>query len=329
MLIRADGGSQVGFGHFVRSCALASYLSRDFDCIFTSYSHDGAPNAYQLGLAKASGARWMPLPGGSLEEADGEFLDLIERTGADTVVLDNYYYSTEYQRSVRQRCRRLVCIDDMPTKHIVADLLITVCPLRREDFSLEAGADFLGGPEWMFLRQPFLTPVPERVRTVPPRRVVMAMGGADPHRVTPKLLGILRDIDPGLEIDVVAGPTVFTGIHGVNVNGVNIHSQIGAGEMCALMDRADLGIFPASSVCIEAFSRRLPVAAGHYADNQQPFYDYGVRHGWFAPLGSLLDPEPELRQRMQRVLSMENARPAVNFDPVKNKEIIISKFKEL
>ncbi|MCM1490141.1 MAG: hypothetical protein NC095_04875 [Muribaculum sp.] len=49
IIFRADGGGRTGYGHFIRSLALASYLKDDFDCHFTTYnSVDKIPTDYQF-----------------------------------------------------------------------------------------------------------------------------------------------------------------------------------------------------------------------------------------------------------------------------------------
>lgn len=312
VVLRADAGSSIGYGHFVRTVALAAYLSRDFDCRVASRNPDNdGMTPYQLALVAEAGARPVNLPMRGREPFDEAFLGMI--SPGDVVVLDNYYYDTDYQTRVKSRCRALVCIDDVHDRHFVSDVVMTFCPLSRDCFSLDADTRFFGGIGWSFLRAPFLeTPLPEwRVRArlgdnkpghAIVRRVAMAMGGADPFRLTGKIVAMLRELSPGLEIDVLAGDAVR--MDSIPDSGVRVHRKAGAAEITDIFDHADLGIFPASTVCVEAFSRRLPVAAGHYVGNQKEFYDYGVREGWFRPLGSLLDADDILFGRLRRVLNM-------------------------
>lgn len=272
VLLRADAGRRTGFGHYIRTSALADILSDGFECELVSYDTES----------------------GAVAGHNEDFLRLI-RPG-DVVVLDNYFYDTGYQREVRSRCRALVCVDDMHDRHFVADALFSFCPLSREVFSLEDYTRFYGGLEWAFLRAPFLRP--QVRREWPPRvaRVALAMGGSDPFGLTDKMIGVLRRAFPGVVIDVIAGrdATVTT----PEGEDLRIWRGVGADMISDIFDCADAGVFPASTVCVEAFARRLPVAAGYFVDNQTDFYRHGVGNGWFLPLGNLLDPPDSLTERL-------------------------------
>lgn len=308
VLMRADAGRSIGFGHFVRTLALARYLADDFRVEVASFNPEGEVSPWQMEQVAESGARFLPVEGTDRDAFDRFFLEKVGKE--DIVVLDNYYFSTAYQREILARGARLVCIDDMHDRHFVSDVVMTFCPLRREEFSLEDSTLFYGGMEWSFLREPFLRPAVER-DAVRPRRVVMAMGGADPQRLTPKILSLLLEADPEIKVEVIAGDTVDAGPS--DPKRVTIHRRLSAGEVAALFDRCDLGVFPASTICVEAFARRLPVAAGYFVDNQEEFFKRGVEAGWFAPLGCLLDGSEELLPRMRRILSGEPLKPAPNF----------------
>lgn len=289
VLLRADAGRRTGFGHYIRTSALADILSDGFECEVVSYDSES----------------------GTMAGHNEAFLRLI-RPG-DVVVLDNYFYDTGYQREVRSRCRALVCVDDMHDRHFVADALFSFCPLSREDFSLEDYTRFYGGLEWAFLRAPFLRP--QLRREWPPRvsRVALAMGGSDPFGLTDKMIGVIRRVFPGVAMEIIAGREVaVTAPEGEDLR---IWRGVGADTIADIFDRADAGVFPASTVCVEAFARGLPVAAGYYVDNQTDFYRHGVGNGWFLPLGNLLDPSDSLVCRLAGNADDSTVRRTAVFPP--------------
>lgn len=326
IIFRADAGSHIGFGHYVRTIALGAYLAPYFDChIVTRNPDSDTPGAYQLQLAEDAGLKIIEIGGRTREKFDPVFINKINAT--DIVVLDNYYYETEFQKKVREKCKALVCIDDMHDRHFVADILMTFCPLKREDFSLEPYTKFFGGIEWSFLRQPFLRPQSKRRPDhKEPRQIVIAMGGADPLHLTDKIISILQRINPELKISVIAGSTVQV-THNTG-NGVTVFHNANAKEIAELFDTSDMGIFPASTVCVEAISRNLPIAAGYYVDNQEEFYKYGVKQGWFKPLGCLLDDENTIEKRIREALSAKSTVD-IYFDFNSQKEKIIRIFRNL
>ncbi len=324
IVLRADGSGTTGYGHFIRSLALAGYLKDDFYCLFTTYnSVEHVPTEYQLGeIAKV--CDYMPITGHGLEEANTDFLSKL-RPG-DIVVLDNYYYSTVYQQAVKDKGCKLVCIDDIHDRHMACDLLMTACPLKGEDFSTEPYTRFIGGIEWAFLREPFLRP--NRDCRISDRldRVVLAMGGADPFSLTDKMIRIVHKVLPVSEIHVMAGDTVAISDESAAI--ANIHRRLGAEEIVGLFDSSDLGIFPASTVCMEAFSRNLPVAVGYYVDNQEEFYRYGVGHRLFSPLGNFLDGSSIITERLRDIVENNMPMPA-DIDFRSQKERIVQLFKDL
>ncbi len=324
IIFRADGSGKTGYGHFIRSLALASYLKDDFECYFATYnSVEQTPTDYQLGeIVKV--CDYISIAGRNLDETNADFLSVLNPE--DIVVLDNYYYTTEYQKLIKEKGCKLVCIDDMHDRHMVCDLLLTSCPLKRADFSLEPYTKFVGGIEWAFLREPFLSPNKDRNISKDIKSVVIAMGGADPFNLTNEMINIVHEVLPNAKIQVMAGDTVSMSEESSNI--AVIHRRLSAEAIVTLFDNSDLGVFPASTVCIEAISRMLPVAAGYYVENQEEFYKYGVHKKLFSPLGNLLDDPSIILDRLREVV--ENNRPlsaVINFRGQKDK--IIQLFKEL
>ena len=109
IFFRADASFEIGYGHFIRSLALADMLKDTFDCVFFTCH----PTSYQK------------------QEMDKvcNFVELDESThyevflsylhGDETVVLDNYFFTTDYQRQIKVKGCRLVCIDDMHDKNYI------------------------------------------------------------------------------------------------------------------------------------------------------------------------------------------------------------------
>ncbi|MDE6049891.1 MAG: pseudaminic acid biosynthesis protein PseG [Paramuribaculum sp.] len=333
IIFRADASKSTGYGHFIRSLALAEYLRDDFDCHFFSYNQNeqkegtndnGGITDYQLNEILKRKITPGTIQAGSVDEFNKKFLEQL--TTDDIVVLDNYYYSTEYQQAVKNRAYRLVCIDDVHNRHMVCDLLMTSCPLTREDFSTESYTRFVGGIEWAFLRSPFLMPVKERLNRKEIHRIIIAMGGADAFNLTDKMIGIVSKVFSEAVIDVICGETVI--IRDYDRRNVNIHRMISAQEIANLMDNADIGIFPASTIVIEALSRELPPITGYYVDNQTELYNFGVANGYFTGIGNLLDDAGKIEGRLRGIpADFPTETRKVDFASQKGK--IIELFKAL
>lgn len=324
IVLRADAGKSIGYGHLVRSTALAGYLKEDFDCYFASFGSGPRDLSRKQMLEILKVSTPFCVRGDTIERYDRDFLDQI--CPDDIVVLDNYYFSTEFQRAIKDKGCKLVCLDDVHDRHMLCDILFTPCPLERDDFSLEPHCEFYGGIKWAFLRQPFLAPVPVRNITTDIRKIVMAMGGADAFNLTDKMIHVIHEAMPCAHLDVICGPSVDISEESMRL--ADVHKNLSADQMVSLFDKADTGIFPASTVCIEAFSRKLPVMAGYYVDNQREFHEYGINNGYFASLGCLLDDAGDILSRLETVLLHRHPLPVV-MDFNGQKDRVVQIFKEL
>lgn len=268
IFFRADAGADIGYGHFVRTLALADMLKDAFDCVFVTQ----APTDYQKAeVAKV--CRLIALP--ATEEKFGQFLDLLQ--GDETVVLDNYFYTTDYQCQIKAKGCKLVCIDDMHDRHYVADVVVNHALSEGASFSVESYTELCLGPSWALLRSPFREyAVNEKGRSAvgtnrPVKKVVVCFGGVDTWHLTEKITSVLKNVASVKEIC-----------------SLNNKSKYGAREVADKLAGADMAFVSASTVCLEAMACGTRVAAGYYVDNQKGVYEEYCKHGYILPLGNLL-----------------------------------------
>lgn len=279
-VFKADAGPATGYGHFVRSVALASYLRHvaglELPLLFVSRpDQPGMPlSSFQRLTLDEIEADYISI------SDDQDFPSLLEKD--DVVVLDNYYYSPEYQREVGRHAAAVVCLHDMPGHSFDCRMVISGTPLPRSAYNMAPDTLYYSGLEYIPLREPFFAPVPvARPSLDTGGTVVMAMGGADPLRLAERLAPALRLAFPSSLIVVVGGHDVF------QINGVEVMKGLSAAEMATLFDCSSLGIFPASTVCIEALSRKLPILTGRFTSNQDYLNAYLTKKGYAGSLGDL------------------------------------------
>mgnify|MGYP002559711227 CR=1 FL=1 len=279
IVLRADASKTIGYGHFIRSLALAGYLKEYFDCFFCTFNPlELRPTIYQINEIKKV-CKFIYLDAANQVNYDLKFLNYLK--GGEIVVLDNYYFSTEYQRAIKNKGCKLVCIDGMHARHFVADAVITVTPNDKSKFSMESYTRFLGGIRHTFLRPEFLSVTRSKTSPANIKKVVLAMGGADAFGLTNKMIDVILKEKPNIELSVIAGDTVE--ITHTYKDSINIYKKLTAQEIVNLFLASDLGVFPASTICMEALACKLPVAAGWYVDNQKELYEYGATTGLFEP----------------------------------------------
>jgi UDP-2,4-diacetamido-2,4,6-trideoxy-beta-L-altropyranose hydrolase len=114
--IRTDGGSDIGLGHVVRCMSLAHMLKNDFSIHFFSLE---IPKSFRNEITQNE---WKV----TVIEKETDFLN--ELTGEEIVVLDGYQFDSDYQKEIKSRGSKLVCIDDFHDQHFYADLVINHAP---------------------------------------------------------------------------------------------------------------------------------------------------------------------------------------------------------
>lgn len=173
---RADAGRATGYGHYVRSTALAAMLRKDFDCtVFTA-----EPTEFQRKEAEGI-CKLETLPGD--DSRFGLFLDRLE--GGETVVLDNYFYTDEYIGEIKAKGCKTVLIQDFFGKATAADAMILPCR----------------NPRWALLREPFIDGDHADVREK--GLWVVAIGATDPLGLTGRFVRALEK--RGRKVSVLSG----------------------------------------------------------------------------------------------------------------------------
>lgn len=259
---RADASADIGYGHFVRTLALADMLKDDFECVFVTQS----PTDYQrLEVSKVCALAEVP----ATDKKFGMFLELLQ--GDEIVVLDNYFYDTDYQQAIKDKGCRLVCIDDMHDKHYVADVVINhALGFSVRQFSVEPYTQLCLGQSYALLRKPFLD-IPQKIQHEG-NHVFICFGGADIYNLTCKFVDSI--IDSGLfsEIYTIVGDAYQHRLaleqYKSRHSGLQIFSNIDARAIADLLLQTDLAIVPASSIMWEALSRQVRCIYGYYVDNQ-------------------------------------------------------------
>lgn len=263
IIFRADGGSIVGMGHFIRTLALAEMLKEDFYCIYATQS----PSAYQINAIEKVCQEWINLP--SDESHFPIFLNLLK--GDEIVVLDNYYYTTDYQHCIKSKGCKLVCIDDMHDKHFIADVIINHAEgISESHYIAKKHTKFCLGYQFALLRKEYLIEINNQ--SSKKYSCLVILGGADPLNLTAKIISMIVPLKFQLSIAVVVGAGYNNEHLFKPFNNVELFKGIESSKVFQLMQESELGIFSASTIAIEAIAARLPFICGYYVDNQKEIY---------------------------------------------------------
>lgn len=281
IFFRADASSDIGYGHFIRTLALVDMMKNDFDCTFFTCH----PTPYQVKEMEKI------CPYVVLNETNHFCEFLTHLNGDEIVVLDNYFYGTDYQCVIKQKGCRLVCIDDMHDKHYVADVVINHALIDRSLFDIEPYTKLCLGFDWALLRKPFLDVVNKKnSQDTNIENVAICFGGCDEYDNGGLFIEKVLQMNDVKSITAVVGDAYQPMYKKTTDRRVQYRSRLSADEMASLFCNVDLVICSASSVCIEALACGATVAAGWYVDNQMDFYNLLVNHGLVIPLGNIEQP---------------------------------------
>ena len=209
------------------------------------------------------------------------------------LVLDGYQFDEHYHKAVREAGYRLLVVDDfnhlnrydcdvLLNQNIGADRLV---------YTTSDDTRKLLGPRFALVRSEFLT-VRDKKRETPEKakRILVTMGGADPHNTTVKVLeGLTLLNDPELEVKVVVGPA---NPHLPEIEELVKKAPFTASvlsrvkDMASVMAWADLAATSSSVTSLELAYMGVPMAALVLAENQEGLAAGLVESGAAIELGS-------------------------------------------
>ncbi len=214
LIIRADGGPRLGYGHIMRCLALAQgWQTRGGSCLFVLSSHHPGPEGrlQQAGLPY----RRLASPPGSMTEAL-ELRTLALAQAPAWLVLDGYHFDHSYQQLLKDAGLRLLVIDDLAAvAYYSCDLILNQnLAAAASLYSARSPATrLLLGPQYALLRQEFW-PWRQWRRCQPDQaeRLLVTLGGGDHSPTLAKLVYFpTLEITPGCRSGWPLGLT--TGTH--------------------------------------------------------------------------------------------------------------------
>jgi UDP-2,4-diacetamido-2,4,6-trideoxy-beta-L-altropyranose hydrolase len=282
IIFRADGNSEMGLGHLVRTMALMEMLKESFHCVL--WLRDPGEKV-RLALDLSIAHKLMPVFDSVAEEIESMQRELLR---SDILVLDGYHFDSNYQLALKPFVHKLVSIDDLAETYFYADLVINhgsreiVKRYRTEPYS-----KILAGVQYLLLRKPFIEAALKlRPEVTSIDSLFICMGGADPYNVTNKVLRVALQL-PFLQriVVVVGGAYSFRQELDDQLksldNGkiVSLEKGVSAARMVTLIEQSHLAIAPASSIALEIASVKSGLLTAMVADNQQAIHNMIIENG--------------------------------------------------
>jgi len=269
VVIRADGGPKIGYGHLVRTGALASeLLQHDHGVTYATttpeHVREVCPDGVEIELLQTRGD---PAP-------TREFV----RDHADVTITDSYNVDKTYQQRLREVSPLVVIADD--TRHqIAADILVNgnlYAPDLEHDV-IGAEPDWRLGPEYLLLRSSITELASKNPpwRDVPARAIV-TMGGSDVAELTPTVIRAFAGFD--LRVDAIVGPGFSSKQEAMiedtaELVTTDVRVVRDPADLPERMFQADFAVTTASTTTYELLALGTPVVCLSVVNNQRAIAD--------------------------------------------------------
>lgn len=266
IVLRVDGGPKIGYGHLVRSSALAEELLTAGHTVTVATT-----TPEPAGTIFPEAINIIELP---TRDDPEPFVDWLKTAAPDAAFIDAYPVDTAYQQAVRDRVRLAVLQDD--TRHtICADIFI-----NGNLYATDLNHEFVGlppeiclGPEYVLLRQE----IREQVAKDPPwreqpKRAIVTMGGSDINGLTPTVVRAFDGFE--LRVDAIVGPGCSEELEG-DVRRVAANSSADVfvsrnpNNFVYLMSQADIAVSTASTTIYELLALGTPIVSIPVVNNQE------------------------------------------------------------
>lgn len=289
VLIRADGGSSLGFGHLMRCLSLATGLRDRGGQILFAGAFDEA--ARSLLDSRDVGSRSFE-PGFERENDARRTSRVIDDLGGvDLLVVDHYRIDRDWFHQLAHR-PFTICIDDLHDRDFLCEVLLDqnwVFDDNPYASRVPSGCQFLLGPKYSLLRQEFSV---ERAKVAPRfgviRKVLVSFGASDPTGETRKVLeGFLNAHVDGIQLKVLPGPSnpVVQELEREFGSIPGIEFLAPPADMARLLTEIDLAVGAGGSSVWERCCLGVPSMIVQTAVNQASIVRAGIEKGFAACLG--------------------------------------------
>ena len=267
IVLRVDGGPQIGYGHLIRTSSLAEeLLTRNNTITVATATPKSAESVFP------DSVDIVELPSRDDPEP---FVQWLTTASPDAVFTDGYPVDTAYQQEIRTHAPLAVLQDD--TRHAVCADLFIDGNLYAPDLDYE----FVGGPpktclgtEYVLLRRQ----IRELAANEPPwreqpERSIITMGGSDIGGLTPTVVRAFDGLD--LRVDAIVGPGCSDAQEQAvqtasNETDADVRVTRDPDDLVDRMFEADIAVSTASSTTYELLALGTPIVSIPTVDNQEP-----------------------------------------------------------
>lgn len=273
VLVRCDGGTDIGMGHVVRCLALAHMLNDYFDILFVLQETDNTIYKW----IEDNGFSYKTIIRTNDEEtAATEFLEVLSQSTnrESIVVLDGYHIQTLHEQRLKKEGYHVVAIDDLHSWPHVADAILNHAPgITSAVYQAAHSTRLLLGAEYALLR-PSLLEASKRERNIQsPKHFLISMGAADEHNYTMFFANLVREHFPSAKLNLLTStlnPHLddLSTLTATSPDHVYLKINLSTEQLTELLIQTDVVICPASTISLEACAAGCTLITGYTAPNQ-------------------------------------------------------------
>jgi UDP-2,4-diacetamido-2,4,6-trideoxy-beta-L-altropyranose hydrolase len=293
VVFRADGNSKIGLGHIYRCCAIAEMLKSECDCCLVVCEMNT--------LLKSEVIKYFTEIFEIKNEGLGEDGWVNKLKGNEIVVLDGYNFNAQYQLKLKNRCSRLICIDDIYEYHFYADIIINHAGgLSPAVYDREPYSKVCLGPAYAIIRSAFWDR--PSVSSRKEDQVFVCLGGADPNNDLVRMMTVALKKAKGLVYHIVTGSAYK---HEADLRKLlsdysflHHYKNLDANAMKELMQLCSVAICSPSTVSYEYLNLGGELYLYTIADNQESIYNYFTGTGLAFPFSEFRIKEKAAIQKV-------------------------------
>lgn len=312
--IRADGGSQIGMGHIMRTLVLAKELAKANDIFYICKVDVPLSSKYKSGIDKVKGEGFNVV---TINE--NNIINDLKNIAVDCLITDSYDVNEEYFNLTKGMFEITGYIDDMNLHYFNVDFIINQ-NIGAEEYSYKANKDtrlFLG-TNYTMLREEFRKNPNKNIKKEV-QNFMITVGGADPNGITNIICNYVKDLE--FKFHVIIGPSFKE----ENIKKLiylkklkdNINLYFNA-NMIEIMNKCDIAISACGSTLYELSACQVPTLGLIIADNQEKIAYKMDERGLIYNLGWY--------EELTKDIIIDNIKKIYKLD---NRQIMIKKQKNI
>lgn len=285
VLVRADAGMGIGFGHLTRCLAVSRHLTERGVSV-TVATRAALPAI--IGQMNDAGAKVLSLPAGEPREdpdapvwtqeaqrADAaEVISQAPPGGWDALIVDHYQLDSVWESEVAPITKRTIAIDDLANRSHKVDVLVDQNWYGIDDHERYAGLVddetlLLLGPRYAMLHHEYAVARERRgLVSNPPRSVMVSFGGTDVGQQTAKaVVALAMHEDVGIEV-VLGTELALTDKIRYLSNHPRVRLHIALPNLVRRMSEVDLVIGAGGTATWERICMGVPAIVTTVSENQ-------------------------------------------------------------